>query len=89
MTDTRTIKKPGPPPTTLNGLPVLAAFATNGDHATRPGFVVLVEREHDAGDAEFITAWAGDGDNSWCWGHYYADKAKAEAYFASRCARGY
>ncbi len=90
MTNTPTIKKPGPAPTKLNGLPVLAAFATNGDHATRPGFVVLVERAHDVvGDSEFITAWAGAGDRSWCWGHYFADKAKAEADFASRCARGF
>lgn len=72
-------------PQKLNHYPVISSFATPGDRATRAGFVVLVDKQ----DGEFVTAWAGDGDSSWCWGHYFEDRAEAEADFRARCARGY
>lgn len=73
-----------PAPTTMNGHPVIASFATPAASCTRPGYVLLVQKPD-----EFVTAWAGEGDNQWCWGHYIRDRAKAEADYRQRCARGY
>lgn len=77
-------------PTQLNGYPVVQAHPTKGGAMTRPGHVVLVDRganhEHDP---RWITAWVGDGDTSWSWGHYLDHEADARSDYAHRCGRGY
>lgn len=66
---------------------IIQEHKTPAASATRAGRVILVDRgcEHEP----FVTAWLGDGDSSWCWGHYFNDRAKAEADFAARVRRGY
>lgn len=78
---------PASPPK-VNGYPVLASFATPGDRITRPGHVILVDRGPES-PHRYVTAWIGEGDSSWCWGHYISERDQAEADFRSRCARGF
>jgi hypothetical protein len=77
-------------PTQLNGYPVVQAHPTAGRGMTRPGFVVLVDRganhEHDP---RWITAWVGQGDRHWSFGHYLDHEADARSDYAHRCGRGY
>ena len=75
-----------PAPTTMNGYPIRATYATPAARGTRSGYVILFERE-DRGD--FGTTWTGEGDTSWCWGHYDMTEEKARKDFAYRSARGY
>ncbi len=66
---------------------IIASMATPAAPATRPGRVILVNR---GGDFEpFVTGWLGDGDSSWCWGHYFQNEAEAREDFAARCKRGF
>lgn len=72
---------------TANGAELLASFATPAARATRPGAVILARTT--AG--ELVTAWLGEGDSSWSWGHYFAPDAltEARADYALRTSRGY
>ena len=74
-----------PAPETINGLPILRASFTPAASATRPGHVVLVEARR----GEYVTAWLGNGDTSWCWGHYFTSFFEAERDYLERCKRGY
>lgn len=73
--------------THVNGYPILESTATEADHATRPGHVILVQRDQE--HQPFVTAWLGEGDTGWTWGHYFQDRADAEGDYRSRCKRGY
>lgn len=75
-------------PDLANGFPIIASSPTPRDHATRAGRVILVERIHNPYDP-WVTAWLGDGDTSWCWGHYFADPEDAKQDYAERVKRGY
>ncbi len=74
-------------PDTVNGYPIIVSSRTPGDHATRPGRVILVHREGVA--QPYVTAWLGDGDSSWCWGHYFDDDKTAHEDFVRRVAHDY
>lgn len=77
-------------PTQLNGYPVVQAHPTNGHGMNRAGFVILVDRGADhEHDLRWVTAWVGQGDTFWSWGHYLGHEAEARSDFAHRCARGY
>jgi hypothetical protein len=77
-------------PTRLNGYPVVLAHPTPRGRMTRPGFVVLVDRGPDhEHDPRWITAWVGQGDTSWSWGHYLDHEPDARSDFTDRCKRGY
>lgn len=66
---------------------ILAEHKTPGDHATRAGAVQLINR---GGTCEpFVTCWRGDGDDSWCWGHYFQNESHARADYQRRVKRGY
>ena len=77
-------------PTHLNGYPVVKAHPTAGHGMTRAGFVVLVDRlvAHPH-DQRWVTAWVGQGDRSWAFGHYLDHEADARSDYAHRCGRGY
>lgn len=75
-------------PETMNGHPVISAHHTPATPATREGHVILVDRGEHAHD-RYVTAWAGLGDKSWCWGHYFNNRTDADADFSNRAARGY
>lgn len=66
---------------------VIAQMSTPAAPATRAGRVILVER--DSSYEPYVTAWIGDGDKSWCWGHYFDSETEARADFFHRCQRGY
>lgn len=66
---------------------IIEKHSTPGDHATRAGHVILVDRKTDY--QPYVTAWQGDGDRDWCWGHYFSDLKDAQADYQSRCKRGY
>jgi|LGOV01.1.fsa_nt_gb hypothetical protein len=66
---------------------VLKSHATPAASMTRAGAVILVDR--DTSFQPYVTAWRGDGDNSWCWGHYFNDLDEATADYDARCIRGY
>lgn len=74
-------------PKTLNGHKVIEAHHTPADRGTREGFVVLVDRACEF--QPFVTAWAGLGDNSWCWGHYFQHESSAREDYDIRCKRGF
>ena len=65
---------------------ILRSHTTIADAYTRPGRYVLVER----GDTyePFVTAWLGDGDTQWCWGHYFDVIEDANRDFVQRTMRG-
>jgi len=60
---------------------------TPADSATRAGHVILVKR--DCSHQPFVTSWLGEGDSSWCWGHYFDDWLDAIEDFVFRARRGY
>lgn len=66
---------------------ILKEYPTPADHGTRPGAVILVKRDHPL--HPYVTGWMGEGDNSWCWGHYFRDWTDAVADYHARCRRGY
>ena len=79
----------------LNGWQVLASKQTLADQATRPGQVILAKRMSSnplpAGipKDEWVTAWLGDGDKEWCWGHYFFTEKEAFTDYEMRACRGY
>jgi len=66
---------------------ILAEHKTPGDYATRPGAVQLINRATT--HQPFVTCWQGDGDSSWCWGHYFQTESDARSDYAHRVKRGY
>ncbi len=85
-------------PETIHGYTVIAVKHTPRAGATRPGRVVLVDKGDATSDSRsrWITAWQGrelrpdaGWDHEWTWGHYFGDKALAEADFHMRAVRGY
>lgn len=72
---------------TINGYQILASHHVPAHDATREGAVILVDREER--QDRYVTAWAGTGDEEWCWGHYYSDLTEATKDYASRSDRGY
>lgn len=73
---------------TINGYPIIASSPTPRDTTTRAGRVILVMRNHEPYEP-YVTAWAGDGDSSWCWGHYFKDFDDASHDYTKRVKRGY
>lgn len=77
---------------TINGYVIIAQSETPRATATRAGRVILVDRGENTFQ-RYVTAWQGrDGnvwDSSWCWGHYFEDKANAHIDYCRRTARGY
>ena len=76
----------------VNGYPIRAAMQAPATAGTRPGRIILVQRncQHDP----WVTAWQGgteaEGfDRSWCWGHYFENRDDALVDFAARVRRGY
>lgn len=67
---------------------IIAQLKTEAAPATRPGRVILVDRGSDT-HHRYVTAWIGDGDSSWCWGHYFNDERQAKDDYSKRCWRGY
>lgn len=66
---------------------IVKRHPTPADRGTRPGAVILVNR---GGCYEpFVTAWLGDGDSSWCWGHYFHSLEDALEDYAKRTKRGF
>lgn len=74
-------------PRTVNGCAILKARYTPPASMTRPGHVVLVQR--DTSLHPYVTAWLGEGDSGWWQGHYFDDRMTAELDFDRRTARGY
>lgn len=81
---------------TIHGYEIIVQAVSPGGNGTRPGRVILVDR--GAGSQQrYVTAWQGRDlmgpgtgwDGEWGWGHYFDDKALAEADFHMRCVRGY
>ena len=75
-------------PTEFNGGKVISATYTPADTGTREGWVVLVHKPHGI-NHEYVTAWAGHGDDQWCWGHYFELPAEAVKDYDSRVRRGF
>lgn len=73
---------------TINGYPIIKETATPAAPMTRAGRVILVDRGEDTFQ-RWVTAWVGNGDTSWCHGHYIDSRAEAEADYMMRCGRSY
>ena len=71
----------------INGYPILSEFPTPGGRGTRAGRVILIQR--GTVHQPYVTAWAGNGDDEWAWGHYYDSREEAAADYLKRCERGY
>lgn len=78
-------------PATVNGYPVVVAQPSPRGLITRPGFVILVDRgpENHTDHDRWVTAWIGEGDTYWAWGHYFGSEVDARHDYADRCKRGY
>ena len=72
---------------TVNGYPILMQHKTPAAPMTRAGRVVLVQINNK--HTPYVTAWLGDGDASWCSGHYFSDKDEAAQDFDARVKRQY
>lgn len=76
----------------INGCEVIAHQRTPAAPMTRAGRFILakVKKENcfvgDDGKTqdEWVTAWHGDGDDSWIEGHYFKDRTAAEHDFVMR-----
>lgn len=73
---------------TLNGFEVVAWSKTPARGLNKAGAIVLVHRGAEYRDA-WVTAWHGDGDEGWIWGHYFELEYEAREDFAARSNRGY
>lgn len=72
----------------INGYDIIGEIATPGDYATRAGRVLIIDRGLNTAH-RYVTCWAGNGDISWCWGHYFNDLNAAAKDFGERSERGY
>ena len=76
---------------------IILKYPTPADSATRAGHVILLYRSDDetvainpaAGQQRYVTSWLGEGDSSWCWGHYFDDWLDAIEDFVFRARREY
>jgi hypothetical protein len=81
-------------PVKMHGHPVIASHYTPKASATRPGYVILIQRSGDYLHP-FITGWVGVDeenerlDSEWCYGHYFKESEEAHRDYEFRCQRGY
>lgn len=73
---------------TIRGFAIVAEFRLPPQPATRPGRIILVDRGPEEPE-RWVTALHCDGDRAWLWGHYFSERAEADADFKARGKRGY